>query len=303
VAYPRRGSGKKKTDALGSEEIIEAPSAAEDEAAPDGFTRDGITGDDLTIDLAAEPAGLTITSDLSFVPLVAVAARLYAKRIRPLAVLFGLIAFVLALLAVVGLTDLGRGQLFLVFLAQVAAPAFLGSVGMATASLIFRSVLAGEPLGVREALGALRPYRRNILLSSVFASMAALWSIILLGEIGFFLMPLFFGPPILIQVIALEGLPMRPARRRTSELLSKNLGRVLLYLFVLTLAVILIDTAVLRLTVVAADAATSGALLVSIVSMMQVVVAAFALPYLSAAVYVCYEILVLKTGERGKKPR
>lgn len=222
---------------------------------------------------------------------IATAWRLYVACLRPVAFLFGGITLAISLLALIGLTDLGRPQLFLVFLSQVALPAFLGSVGLAGASIIFRAYSEGRPVGLKSSLQQLRPLLRPVALASLFSGMLSLWAIILLGELGFVLMPLFFGPPILIHAIALERLPLTAARVRARQVISGKTIRVILYILVTVLGLGLLDGGFLSLAVAIAGAATDGLVARLILSAIQVLVAGLSLPFLAAAEHVCYVTL------------
>jgi hypothetical protein len=243
------------------------------------------------------PADVDAGDPLSFMTVVANAFRLYVAHLWPTALLFGTIALGISLLALVGLADIGRPQLFLVFLSQIALPAFLGSVGLACSSILFRSVPDGtEDKGLRWALRQLKPMLRPVAFASLFSSMLCLWAIILLGRLGFVLMPLFFGPPILIQVVAMERLALTDARKRAWSLVSGSTFRVVLYVLVTVLALGLLDGAVLSLAVALAQSSNDGLTAILVFSVLQIGVAAFSLPFLAAVEHVTYESLVEKGG-------
>jgi len=191
----------------------------------------------------------------------------------------------------VGLASPGRLELFLAFSAQIILPVVLGTIAMALASVMFAETGEGA-LGPRAAWRRITPLTRQMVFSGLFASMIAIWAVLLLREFGFILMPLFFGPPILIQVIALEKLDLRPARTRAFQLLRGQIGRVLVYLVVIALAIGLLGTALLSTVVVVFDPVLDGAVLAAVFSVFQVLVAALMLPYLAAAEFVCYRTLV-----------
>lgn len=227
---------------------------------------------------------------LSFTNVVAQSGRLYARRWKPLAVVFAMTSIVISLLSLIGLASPGRLELFVAFAAQIVLPVILGSFAMALASVLYAD--RSEAMGIRTAWERIRPRSRDIFFSGLFASMLALWAVILLRQFGFVLMPLFFGPPIAIQVIALEGLDFRPARSRSRQLLTGQTGRVVVYLVVIALAVGLLGTAALSASVAILDPALEGAALAGVFSIVQVLVAAVMLPFMGAAMYVIYGTLV-----------
>jgi hypothetical protein len=217
---------------------------------------------------------------------------LYAPNLRPLALLFGIVSLAISLLSLVGLAGLGRAELFVAFLAQIVLPVVIGTFAMAVSSVIYDEAVAGRTIAVREAFDRIRPLNRDVLVSGLFASMIAIWAVIVLAQFGFVLMPLFFGPPILIQVIALERLTLRPARTRAREILKGQTARVIVYLLVIALGIGLLGTAALSAFLAIADRGGSDLLLAGVFSVVQIVVAAFMLPFLAASSYVCYSAVV-----------
>jgi uncharacterized membrane protein len=232
-----------------------------------------------------------LPDDVSFSGVLAAAARLYRARFKTAALLFAVISFGISVLALLGLTEVGRIQLLAAFLTQIVLPSILGSVAVAAGSLLFEGALKDRLVTIKDAMDALRPMQRDILMASLFSSMLALWAVILMGQFGLILLPLFFGPPIIIQAIAIEKLSIREARTRAREILRGRTGRVLVYLLVIALGVGLLGGAVLTTFGLAIDRALDGALLFTIYSIAQVIVAALTLPYMAAAVYVCYATL------------
>lgn len=234
----------------------------------------------------------------NFTTVVARSGRVYRSALFPLAILFGGIALIISLTSFLGLTDIGRIELFAAFLAQIVVPAVAGSWGIALSAIVFAERAAGREATLASAFTALKSVRRDVLLASLIASMMALWAIILLAQFGFILMPLFFGPPFLIQAIALDKLPAKDARVRTRDVLKGYTGRAILYLVVIALAIGLLGGVALQATIAAADAATGGFLLVAIFSVMQIILAALTLPYLAAASYVMYtQLAAMKAND------
>ncbi|MEA2461565.1 MAG: hypothetical protein QOH90_1742 [Actinomycetota bacterium] len=233
-----------------------------------------------------------LPDEVTFPGVLASAARLYRARFKLAAVLFAVISFAITALALLGLTEVGKLQLIAAFLSQIILPSILGSIAVAAAALIYEGAVKDRLVTIRDAVDALKPMQRDIFMASLFSSMLALWSIILLGQFGLVLLPLFFGPPIIIQAIAIEKLSVRDARSRAREILRGRTGRVLLYLLVIALGIGLLGGAVLVTVGLAIDAALDGALLFTAYSVVQVLVAALTLPFMAAAVYVCYATLV-----------
>jgi hypothetical protein len=236
-------------------------------------------------------SSVELPEEVSFTAVLRAATHLYVARLKSAALLFGLISFGISLLAVLGLTGTGRLELFAAFLTQIVLPSILGSVGIAVASVLHDGAQRNATVTLKDAIDALRPMRRDILVASVFSSLLALWAVILIGQSGLILLPLFFGPPILVQVISLEKLSLKEARTRARNLLKGRTTRVLLYLLVIALGIAFIAVAILA-PLLAALEGSSGALPVSIFSISQVVVAALTLPFMAASEFVCYATLV-----------
>ena len=229
---------------------------------------------------------------LSFSGVIANGWRLYRANLKPAALLFGLVALAISVLSLVGLAGLGKAELFVAFLAQIVLPVVIGTYAMAVSAVLFDEAVAGHPIGLKAATDKLGPLRKDVLVSGLFASMIAIWAVILLAQFGFVLMPLFFGPPILIQVIALERLTLRPARTRAREILKGQTSRVIVYLLVVALLIGLLGTAALGAFLAVADNGGSDLLLAGVFSIVQILVAAFMLPFLAACSYVCYTALL-----------
>lgn len=117
-------------------------------------------------------------------------------------------------------------------LIEVAVPAFAGTLAMVAATLVL--VRHQEEETQQAGIGPqfrdrLKPALATGLLSAFIAS--ALLLVPFLGLLlSFLLMPLVLGPPIVGQVIAVEGLSLREALKRARGLTAGMTGRVSLYL-------------------------------------------------------------------------
>jgi hypothetical protein len=150
----------------------------------------------------------------------------------------------------------------------------------------------GRPIGIRSAWSfVVRERLRECLASALLAAMIALFISVFLGLLGLLIIFLFFGPPVLMQVVALEDERFQTAWPRTKELLKGHWGRVIMYLFTIGLAIALIQSGA-----VAFAAAMTEDLgrwtRAAIVSLAQVVLLGLTMPYLAAAGFALYKDLV-----------
>jgi hypothetical protein len=122
-------------------------------------------------------------------------------------------------------------QLPLGILVQIAIPAFAGTVAMIAATMVLDETdqAEGQTWVARFRNPRLGVALRSALLAAVIASLLLL--VPYLGLLlSFLLMPLVLGPPIVGQVVALEGLSLRDSIVRARELTEGIRGRIALYL-------------------------------------------------------------------------
>jgi len=117
-------------------------------------------------------------------------------------------------------------------LVEVTVPAFAGTLALVAATLVLSR--HQEPSVPTVGLGP--RFRERLKPSLAAALLSALLATILLFVpyigllLSFLLMPLILGPPIIGQVVAVEGLSIRDAKERARALTEGIRGRVLLYL-------------------------------------------------------------------------
>lgn len=141
--------------------------------------------------------------------------------------LFGI--FALASVAVIITTlaanlvsfSVGRPVVVVVLLEQIVPFFALGvwfGIGMGASAI----VLSGGPdtTGLRDALRSTRPLTKDLVTSGLLAGMVMVTAVTLLYYLPILFLPLFFGPPVLVHVIATDRLRFSIAATRARELMT-----------------------------------------------------------------------------------
>lgn len=110
----------------------------------------------------------------------------------------------------------------------------LGSIAVAVVSvLILRR--RGEPsTGTREAIRLVRSSGIDLVAMSLIATILAILAVLFMGAYGFILLHFFYGPPIAMQVLVSERLPLRDSLTKARSYLRGN-WRLILYLLSVSL--------------------------------------------------------------------
>jgi hypothetical protein len=238
-----------------------------------------------------------------FLGLVATSWRFYSARFRPLVLLFALLGLLILVFPLVGLLDMPEQVDIAVSLfTAYAMPAIIASYGVAVAAAILDRYLADQEIGVGEARRQLRPDLKNLLSAALLSGMIGLLSVTILGPLGFILLPLFFGPPMLMQVVALERLPVAEAWARTRALMRGHWARVLTYLLTITMGTGLLGASAVGLTLNVLDGSgdVSRAIGYSIVTVLFV---ALTYPFIATAQFIAYADIAALVAEAAESPR
>ena len=185
----------------------------------------------------------------NFLGYVASATQLFRAAGRKVAPGFALLGIVLSLatlgaVLLAGSADSQRG-LMVVFYAQLLALPFFASMLAARTSLVMSRSLAGQDSSVRTAGAELKLVRSHLLAAVMVAAFLSLVLFFGLGPMGGALgAHIVLGPPVLIQVIALEKRPFDESWIRMRELLRGSALRVFLYVLCVALAVLLVEVVV-----------------------------------------------------------
>ncbi|HEU4481024.1 MAG TPA: hypothetical protein VFS18_03990, partial [Actinomycetota bacterium] len=131
-------------------------------------------------------------------------------------------------------------------------------------------------------VGSLRGRWREVVTAALFAAMFSFPLTLFVGFLGLLVL---IGPPVVMQIVVIEGKPFRVAWPEAKMLASGNLGRILLHLLTVSLGIVLVRSALLGIVGATAD---GDAGLAAVYVIGQTVVTALTLPLLAACTYVCY---------------
>lgn len=230
-----------------------------------------------------------------FVALVRDSWALFSSRVTTLLALFlpaflalSLIqASVLTTLSESGIPDL-VGAFISVGVGFVLA-AIVGSFVVALTALIADRERSGDPATIGEAWATVRPLGREVVGAALLAAVLGMAT----SFVGLFVLlrPVFFGPPVIVHAIALEGLPLAGAWPRAKVLLKGNWGRALLYLAVISLVIVLVHEFVAVGLVQAVGDLDEDTLVFLRFGPVRGLLDGITLPFLAVAMYVLYRQL------------
>lgn len=233
---------------------------------------------------------------------------MYAANLRMLFGLFALIALVMTAVPALLVFDIAEGMaLPLYLLLAVVLPAVLASIGFGLTAIVLwnrsRTGLDADfhPTTVRAAFASLGPIRKELLACALLAGMIDLALAVFLGLLGLLLLGLFFGPPILVQVVALEKLSLQEAWPRARSLLKGRTARVLLYLLTIALGIGLLSAVTLNLLAQLTENMADAASYV-VLSVLQILAVGLTVPLLACASFVCYRSLRAEDDFREEAP-
>ena len=236
----------------------------------------------------APDATAPVQPPLGFSGIVASAARVYRACLRQVFLPFVLSGLFVLLTLVLFALDIAENlSLPLAYVLVIVLPGLLFSLVVALTTLVFDGYIRGERVGVANAIRQLRSRRKDLFFSGFVAATMSLTFYALLPPMWFLFMVLFYGPPILIQVIALEDLGIQDAWARTKMLMKGQWGRVVMALVTIALAIGLIDSTIRGLAVELLGDVNRATALISVL-LLQMLSAGFLYSYFAAACYVAY---------------
>lgn len=232
-----------------------------------------------------------------FTTVLAGSWRLYSANLRSLFGLFALISLVITIVPTLVVFEIAASiALPLYLLIGVVLPSVLASIGFGLTAVVLwnrsRTGLDAEfhPTTVRGALSSLGSQRKELLASALLSGMIGLALAVFLGFLGLLLQALFFGPPVLVQVIALERLTLQQAWPRARVLIKGATPRVVLYLLTIVLGIGLLSALTLSLLAELLGGIEETARF-AVLSALQIFAVGLTLPLLACASFVIYRHL------------
>jgi hypothetical protein len=213
-----------------------------------------------------------------------------------LAPTFILAYIVLATLPLLQEVDLSDAVIAALLFLLLVGGALVGSALFAAASIVFSVHADGSASSLRGALSSLKPLARDVIAAALFSAILSMLALSLLGFLGVLLQPLFVGPPIVIQVIAIERLRLRDAWPRTRTIAAGSWVRIFGTLIGVVLGLALALLAIFGLVDAATSTAGDAIRLVAFVA-AQGLVAGLTHPLLAAAQFVLYRDLTERGAE------
>ena len=236
---------------------------------------------------SADPSSY-IQPPLRFSGIIASSGRVYMAVLRrsffpfALTALFTRVAPVLLSLDI--LEDL---TLPLALLMILVLPPLLLSFMVAQTAVLADGLTKGEYVTTSASFGRLRGLTRDMFLSGLMAGAISLAVARFLPLLWLLFFSLFLGPPILMQVIAVEKLDIRAAGTRTRALMQGHWARILMALAAICLGVGLLETTMLGLTFEAVKDSGAG-VAIPVLLLVRMAISGFLYPFVAAAAYVCY---------------
>ena len=160
-------------------------------------------------------------------------------------------------------------------------------LGVALGAAIIADGIAGENASARCAVRKGRPLFKETLAASMFGALLAMVFMVLSQGLTLLLLPLFFGPPLIAQVIVLEAKPFQLATRRVREIGRGQLARIFGYLMAVALFIGLVVFILPRVFATSVEPLGDIVQLASFV-LFSIVLSAIALAFYAAATTVAY---------------
>lgn len=245
-----------------------------------------------------------LPAELRFGGVVAASWRLYLGHASALIRLYLAIFFPLASIRVgvqvmLALTTSAIAAQVVLTLTSIVLVALAGSFGLHCATAVLADGVAGRATSPSAAARSLRPQSKDLVSAGLLVSMLSIAALFLpFGPLGsIVIVPMLLGPPILAHVIVVETKPFPEAVARARVLLGGHWGRALITL--LNVAFILGILQLVLLSLSAAALAGAGGIGLVVLTLIQTLIAALALPYLAAAGFVLYLDLRVRNEDLG----
>lgn len=223
-----------------------------------------------------------------FTGLVATSWRFYMERFWPLFAIFVVIAAVNMALPYVLLIEMPDTVALMVALfVRFSLPAMIGSYGFAVIAVIQDHNLNDDNIGARPAMRKLRPGWRNVMATAMISGIIGLAAVTFFGVLGALLLPLFYGPPMLMQVISLEGLTLAEGWTRTRAMMRGHWTRVITYLLSISLGIGILGYTAISTTLAATESTPQVLEAVAFIAITLLVIGV-TFPYLATAQFIAF---------------
>jgi hypothetical protein len=184
-------------------------------------------------------------------------------------------------------SESSTATLFTVSFALAVIPMVIGGIVVGTAAILLTDRVAGKGTGAVLAFKGARRHLGALIAAGLAATLLSILLRGLLPPVAFFLQPLLYGPAIVVQVIALEGLDLRAALTRAGGLLRKESVRIFMYLFAISLGASLLDVILPAVATMGLREANATTFL-AVGALVQILVVILMLPFVAAAMLVAY---------------
>lgn len=238
----------------------------------------------------------------TFSGLVANSLRLYRLAPRTLILTFLVLGFFDALLrfgSVVLAESMDADLLELAFglVVPVVVTVTLGGLGVALGGAVLADRLAGKDTTASEVLASDFP-TREVVASGLLASAITLVLAVVLAPIMLLILPMFFGPPIVVLVVALEHERLQPALTRARALTKGSAGRLAGAFFVIALGIGLLQLMLTQIGFGLSESLSDNAQL-AIVLAFSIFMQALFYPYIAATGLIAYLDVRARTEDFG----
>ncbi|MBA2272708.1 MAG: hypothetical protein H0W21_02225 [Actinobacteria bacterium] len=234
-----------------------------------------------------------LPAELRFSGIVAASWRLYRSHFGALLRLYLAIFLPLAFLRVgiqvlLSVTASALAAQVVLTLSSMALVALAGSFALQCATVILADGVSGRSTSPGAAARSLRNQVRDLVSAGLLVGMLSIAALFLpFGPLGsMVIVPMLLGPPILAHVIAVEVKSFPEAVARARMLLGGNWGRGLVTLLNVAFVLGILQLVLLSFSV--ALLADAGGLALLVLTFIQTLIAALALPYLAATTFVTY---------------
>lgn len=218
--------------------------------------------------------------------LVATSWRFYSARFAALFATF-LIANVLASAPLLIEFDAGSTTDRLVASLLGLLVAVLLSVAFAVGAAICEAYLKDEYIGPLTAWRTIQPNIAAVLGAALLAALILFTIGTALPPVALMLRPIFYGPPIIISIVVVEGLSVGAAWARAKQLMKGHWGRVFTYLMTIALGLYLLASSFV-FAVAGSMAEGADRTLELLLDGLVVLVLAITYPFVAVAGYLAY---------------